>query len=254
MGMKRMRSIPHESPLTMLIPLGVLAVGALFAGLVFSHEFIGEGGVNFGKARYILQPGNHILEAREGVPEFAKQLPTVLMVFGFFVAVLFYILAPSIPGRLAQVTKPLYEFLLNKWYFDELYDLIFVRPAFWLGRLFWKGGDGAIIDRLGPDGVAARVVDVTGRVVKLQSGYIYHYAFAMLVGLAAVDHLVCGRGSPLMFGFGILSCIVFLPLAGAGFILALRGDDEATLGKRAPRRARHDRDRLSLVALCLCEV
>jgi NADH-quinone oxidoreductase subunit L len=82
--------------------------------------------------------------------------------------------------------KPLYEFLLNKWYFDELYDLIFVRPAFWLGRLFWKGGDGAIIDRLGPDGVAARVVDVTGRVVKLQSGYIYHYAFAMLVGLAAV--------------------------------------------------------------------
>ncbi len=78
------------------------------------------------------------------------------------------------------------SFLLNKWYFDELYDLIFVRPAFWLGRLFWKGGDGAIIDRLGPDGVAARVVDVTGRVVKLQSGYIYHYAFAMLIGVAAL--------------------------------------------------------------------
>jgi NADH-quinone oxidoreductase subunit L len=108
------------------------------------------------------------------------------MVFGFFVAAIFYLLAPSIPVRLAQALKPLYEFLLNKWYFDELYDLIFVRPAFWLGRLFWKGGDGAIIDRLGPDGVAARVVDVTGRVVKLQSGYIYHYAFAMLVGLAAV--------------------------------------------------------------------
>ena len=107
--------------------------------------------------------------------------------------------------------------------------MIFVRPAFWLGRLFWKGGDGAIIDRLGPDGVAARVVDVTGRVVKLQSGYIYHYAFAMLVGLAAVITWYVASGSSLMFGFGILSCIVFLPLVGAGFILALRGNDEATL-------------------------
>jgi NADH-quinone oxidoreductase subunit L len=176
---------PHESPLTMLIPLGVLAVGAVFAGLVFVHEFIGEGETGFWKGALYLAPGNHILEAREGVPEFAKQLPTLLMVFGFFLAVLFYVLAPSIPGRLARGAKPLYEFLLNKWYFDELYDMIFVRPAFWLGRLFWKGGDGAIIDRLGPDGVAAWVVDMTGRVVKLQSGYIYHYAFAMLAGLAA---------------------------------------------------------------------
>ena len=95
-------------------------------------------------------------------------------------------MAPSIPAWLARIFRPLYEFLLNKWYFDELYDMIFVRPAFWLGRLFWEGGDGAIIDRLGPDGVAARVVDLTGRVVKLQTGYLYHYAFAMLTGLAAV--------------------------------------------------------------------
>jgi len=177
---------PHESPFSMLIPLGVLAVGALFAGLIFSHDFIGEGGPEFWKGALYLGPDNHILEAREDIPGFAKQLPTLLMVVGFLVAVLFYFLAPSLPGRLARGAKPLYEFLLNKWYFDELYDAIFVRPAFSLGRLFWKGGDGAIIDRLGPDGVAARVVDVTGRVVKLQSGYIYHYAFAMLVGLAAV--------------------------------------------------------------------
>jgi len=175
---------PHESPLTMLIPLGVLAAGALFAGLVFSHVFIGEGASEFWKAALYLD--DHMLEAREDVPMLAKQLPTLLMVLGFLVAVLFYVLAPAMPDRLARGLKPLYEFLLNKWYFDELYDVIFVRPAFWLGRLFWKGGDGAIIDRLGPDGVAARVVDVTGRVVKLQSGYIYHYAFAMLVGLAAV--------------------------------------------------------------------
>jgi NADH-quinone oxidoreductase subunit L len=176
---------PHESPFSMLIPLGVLAVGALFAGLIFSHDFIGEGGPEFWKGALYLRPDNHILEAREDIPGFAKQLPTLLMVVGFLVAVLFYFLAPSLPGRLARGAKPLYEFLLNKWYFDELYDAIFVRPAFSLGRLFWKGGDGAIIDRLGPDGVAARVVDVTGRVVKLQSGYIYHYAFAMLAGLAA---------------------------------------------------------------------
>jgi NADH-quinone oxidoreductase subunit L len=177
---------PHEAPLPMLIPLGVLAVGALFAGLVFSHDFIGEGSAEFWKAALYLSPGNHILEAREDIPMLAKQLPTLLMVAGFLVALLFYKLMPSLPGKLAQAARPLYLFLLNKWYFDELYDAIFVRPAFWLGRLFWKGGDGAIIDRLGPDGVAARVVDVTGRVVKLQSGYIYHYAFAMLVGLAAV--------------------------------------------------------------------
>ncbi|HUZ91390.1 MAG TPA: NADH-quinone oxidoreductase subunit L, partial [Methylocella sp.] len=177
---------PHESPLSMLIPLGVLALGALFAGLVFSHDFIGEGGAEFWKGALYLGANNHILEAREDVPGYAKQLPTLLMALGFFIAALFYLVAPEIPVRLAQSARPLYKFLLNKWYFDELYDALFVRPAFWLGRLFWKGGDGAIIDRLGPDGVAARVVDVTGRVVKLQSGYIYHYAFAMLVGLAAV--------------------------------------------------------------------
>ncbi|HUI21991.1 MAG TPA: NADH-quinone oxidoreductase subunit L [Methylocella sp.] len=177
---------PHESPLSMLIPLGVLALGALFAGLAFSYNFIGEGGSEFWKGALYSGAYNHLLEAREEVPWYAKQLPTLLMILGFLIAVWFYLLAPSVPVRLAKATKPLYEFLLNKWYFDELYDVIFVRTAFWLGRLFWKGGDGAIIDRLGPDGVAARVVDVTGRVVKLQSGYIYHYAFAMLVGLAAV--------------------------------------------------------------------
>jgi NADH-quinone oxidoreductase subunit L len=177
---------PRESPLVMLIPLAVLALGSLIAGIVFSHDFIGEGWSGFWKGSLYLGPYNHFLEAREEVPEFVKLLPTALMVFGFLVAGLFYILAPSISVRLAQATRPLYEFLLNKWYFDELYDAIFVRPAFWLGRLFWKGGDGAIIDRFGPDGIAARVIDITGRVVRLQSGYLYHYAFAMLVGLAVV--------------------------------------------------------------------
>lgn len=177
---------PHESPLVVLIPLGILALGSLFAGLVFAHDFIGEGYSEFWKSALYLSPDNHILETREHVPGFAKQLPTLLMGFGFLVALLFYILAPSLPARLAKSFRPLYEFLLNKWYFDELYDLIFVRPAFWIGKLFWQGGDLGTIDRFGPDGIAARVIDVTGRVIKLQSGYIYHYAFAMLVGLAAV--------------------------------------------------------------------
>ncbi len=177
---------PQESPLTMLIPLGALAVGALFAGAVFAHDFIGSGWEGFWKGALFLGADNHILEARENIPPFARHLPTLMMFFGSLAAVLLYLVAPSIPRRLAQIVRPLYELLLNKWYFDELYDVIFVRPAFWLGRLFWQGGDGAIIDRFGPDGVAAWVVDMTGRVVKLQSGYIYHYAFAMLVGLAAV--------------------------------------------------------------------
>ncbi|SFK13973.1 NADH-quinone oxidoreductase subunit L [Methylocapsa palsarum] len=177
---------PHESPITMLAPLGVLALGALFAGFIFHNYFIGEGVAEFWKNSLYFGPGNHILEEMEHIPELAKQAPTLLMVVGFLTALYVYILAPGTAARLANAMPALYRFLLNKWYFDELYDKIFVRPAFWLGRLFWKGGDGAIIDRLGPDGVAARVIDVTGRAVKLQTGYIYNYAFAMLVGVAAV--------------------------------------------------------------------
>ncbi|WOJ88467.1 NADH-quinone oxidoreductase subunit L [Methylocapsa polymorpha] len=177
---------PHESPFVMLLPLLVLAIGALFAGFWFHHDFIGEGAAEFWKGALYLGPDNHILEEREDIPRLVAQVPTILMGVGFVVALYFYILAPKTPAWLARHAHHLYEFLLNKWYFDELYDFLFVRPAFWLGRFFWKEGDGAVIDRLGPDGVAARVVDVTGRVVKLQSGYIYQYAFAMLIGLAAV--------------------------------------------------------------------
>jgi NADH-quinone oxidoreductase subunit L len=97
-----------------------------------------------------------------------------------------YIADKTAPARLAKVNPLLYNFLLNKWYFDELYDFLFVRPALWLGRVFWKGGDGFIIDGMGPDGVSARVLDVTRNVVRLQTGYVYHYAFAMLLGVAAL--------------------------------------------------------------------
>jgi NADH-quinone oxidoreductase subunit L len=109
-----------------------------------------------------------------------------MMVIGFLIAWQFYIRRPDMPVELARQRDVLYRFLLNKWYFDELYEIIFVRPTKWVGRLLWKGGDGWLIDGFGPDGVSARVVDVTNRVVKLQTGYLYHYAFAMLIGVAAL--------------------------------------------------------------------
>ncbi len=110
--------------------------------------------------------------------------PTVMMIIGFLVAFQFYIRRPDIPVRLARDQRVLYEFLLNKWYFDEIYDFLIVRPLLWLGRVLWKGGDGFVIDGFGPDGVSARVLDVTRNVVRLQTGYLYHYAFAMLIGVA----------------------------------------------------------------------
>jgi len=177
----------HESPGIMTGPLLVLAVGALFAGLAFHGVFIGEGYGEFWKG--VLAGGDHpeILEAmHHGVPMWAKYLPTVLMVVGFGTAYLFYVVNPRIPVELARRHDVLYRFLLNKWYFDEIYDLLFVRSARCLGRFLWKTGDGRIIDGLGPDGISARVVDVTRGVVRLQSGYVYHYAFAMLIGIAAL--------------------------------------------------------------------
>ena len=177
---------PHESPTVMLIPLGLLACGALFAGLAFHSAFIGHGYDEFWKKAIYSGPDNHIIHAMQEIPHAVGFVPFVMMVGGFLGALYVYVIAPGTAQRIAAANPLLYKFLLNKWYFDELYHLIFVRPAFWLGRLFWKGGDGRIIDGLGPDGVSARVIDVTNRVVRLQTGYVYHYAFAMLIGVAAL--------------------------------------------------------------------
>jgi NADH-quinone oxidoreductase subunit L len=108
------------------------------------------------------------------------------MAAGFAVAWYFYITNPLVPFGLAKRFRGLHQFLLNAWYFDALYDRVFVRPAKWLGRFLWKTGDGRIIDGIGPDGVAARVIDITNRAIKLQTGYIYTYAFVMLVGVALI--------------------------------------------------------------------
>jgi NADH-quinone oxidoreductase subunit L len=175
----------HESPNVMLVPLAVLALGAAFAGVVFRHWFIGGGSEGFWKGSLFIGPDNRILEEIESAPWIVSLLPTLMMLGGLFVAYYMYVVDKKAPAQLANGNPLLYRFLLNKWYFDELYDFLFVRPAFWLGRLFWKGGDGLIIDGLGPDGLSARVLDVTRNVVRLQTGYIYHYAFAMLIGVAA---------------------------------------------------------------------
>jgi NADH-quinone oxidoreductase subunit L len=174
----------HEAPLWMLVPIGVLAVGSIFAGFPFKELFAGGGVEEFFRESLKMNP--HIIEDMEGIPEWAKFLPTAMMALGFVVSWLFYIRRPYLPVELAGQQPLLYNFLLNKWYFDELYDLIFVRPAKWIGRFLWKFGDGYIIDGFGPDGVSARVLDVTRNVVRLQTGYLYHYAFAMLIGVAGL--------------------------------------------------------------------
>lgn len=206
----------HESPAVMLIPLAVLAVGAVLAGFVFQPYFIGDLAAAFwdkslvagtgatdavGAATAIaVQDVQHAVSgaghaaagagaaagAAHGAhhpPEWVMWSATIAMLAGFALSYLYYVVAPWLPQATARAFRPIYLFFLNKWYFDELYDVLFVRPAFAIGRLLWKGGDGAIIDGT-IDGTAKGVVWTTGRVVKLQTGYVYHYAFAMLIGVA----------------------------------------------------------------------
>jgi NADH-quinone oxidoreductase subunit L len=174
----------HESPLWMLVPIGILAAGSILAGFPFKELFAGHGVEEFFRESVKMNP--HIIEDMHHIPETIAFLPTLMMALGFLVSWLFYIRRPYLPVELAKEQPLLYQFLLNKWYFDELYDLIFVRPTKSIGRFLWKGGDGYIIDGFGPDGVSARVLDVTRNVVRLQTGYLYHYAFAMLIGVAGL--------------------------------------------------------------------
>jgi NADH-quinone oxidoreductase subunit L len=171
----------HESPLTMLVPLGLLALGAVFAGMAFAHFFIGEGAAEFWRGSLFVPKG-----AEGELPVWVELAPLTVTIIGFAVAYYYYILHPDLPRKLAARKGMLYLFLYNKWYFDELYDLIFVRPAFFIGRFLWKKGDGMIIDGLGPDGISARVLDAARGAVRLQSGYVYHYALAMLLGVVAL--------------------------------------------------------------------
>ncbi|MBV9569969.1 MAG: NADH-quinone oxidoreductase subunit L [Alphaproteobacteria bacterium] len=174
----------HEAPRTMLAPLAVLAVGALFAGALFDHLFVGGEARDFWRGAIALAAGHE--NAEEHLPIWVEFGPFVATILGFAIAWYYYILRPELPAQMAARRSLIYLFLYNKWYFDELYNFLFVRPALWLGRVLWKVGDGRIIDGLGPDGISARVLDATRGAVRLQSGYVYQYAFVMIVGVVAL--------------------------------------------------------------------
>lgn len=176
----------HESPMVMLLPLLLLGIGALFAGVAFHDYFFGHHYAEFWKGALFTLPENQILEEFHHVPLWVKWSPFFAMALGFVTAWYMYIKNPAAPKKLAEQQWMLYQFLLNKWYFDELYDFLFVRSSKALGRFLWKKSDVAVIDRYGPNGVASAVGGLTEKVVRLQSGYLYHYAFAMLIGIAAL--------------------------------------------------------------------
>ncbi len=175
----------HESPWVMLIPLIVLAIGAAAFGWLGYGYFVGAHSAGFWKSAILVLPGHDALARAEDIPVVIAYLPLVCGIAGIALAYLFYIVDVRLPQRLAQRYRELYLFLLNKWYFDELYDLLFVRPAMALGDGLWKSGDGAVIDGLGPNGIAALTRDLARQASRLQTGYLYHYAFVMLIGLAA---------------------------------------------------------------------
>jgi len=173
----------HESPKVMILPLVVLATGAVLAGWATYELFVGHRASDFWGNAILILPGHDALENAHHVPALVKYSPLIVGALGIALAYLFYIQRTDLPGKLAGRFQGVYQFLLNKWYFDELYDRIFVRPCFFLGNRLWKVGDGTLIDGLGPDGISSAVRVMARRVAALQSGYLYHYAFAMLIGV-----------------------------------------------------------------------
>ena len=190
---ERVMAHVHEAPAVMWVPLVGLAIGAIVIGYLMLPMVATD--IDFWGTSILVLPIHNALEEAHHVDFWVKALPMAVGVLGIGGAFLFYVLRPELPGVLATRARPVYLFLLNKWYFDELYDFLFVRSAKYLGRNLWKQGDGAVIDGIGPDGLAAATLSVARRAVKLQSGYVYHYAFAMLLGLAAIVtwYLIAGR-------------------------------------------------------------
>ncbi|MEC7669025.1 MAG: proton-conducting transporter membrane subunit, partial [Pseudomonadota bacterium] len=225
-GDKHTHEHAHESPMVMLAPLGVLALGAVFSGMVWYNSFFGHTdtvakffGVPYAEAtehgaddaahkaddahgeegehHYVFtgQPGegaiyqapdNHVLTEAHEVPKWVKVSPFIAMIIGLATAYWFYIVNPALPKRLAESQRPLYQFLLNKWYFDEIYDFVFVKPAMAIGRFLWKRGDGQVIDG-SINGVAMGIIPFFTRLAgRAQSGYIFTYAFAMVIGIAVL--------------------------------------------------------------------
>ena len=221
-GDKHTHEHAHESPTVMLVPLGVLALGAVFAGAIWYGSFFGKTNevVKFfggeytapsqdlvetvadrspkaselayvmdsapGEAAIYMRPENTILHEAHYVPTWVKLSPFIAMVIGLLMAVWFYIVNPELPKRLSENQRPLYLFLLNKWYFDEIFDFLIVKPARSLGNLLWKKGDGDVIDG-SINGVAMGIIPFFTRLAgRAQSGYIFTYAFAMVIGIVVL--------------------------------------------------------------------
>ena len=170
----------------MLVPLLLLAFGAVAAGFVFVDHFVGDGWRDFWRGAIFNGVGNQVLEHAHHAPTWVKWSPFVVSAIGFAAAFYVYILREGMGAALAARKGPLWTFLYNKWFFDELYEATFVRGAKALGDLFWKGGDQKIIDGFGPDGVSAVSYAVGRQAGRVQSGYVYHYAFVMLLGVAGL--------------------------------------------------------------------
>ena len=177
---KKVMSHIHESPSVMLTPLMILAAGALFAGYVFYEAFVGHHPM-WGHSLLILE-GNNTVEAAHHVPYWVKKLPVVMGVLGLVLGWVFYNRFTNLPSVSTKIFKPIHTLLFNKWFFDELYNKLWVQPALWFGRLFWKS-DKNVVDGLGPDGVAKTSLNIAGLLSRFQSGYVFHYAFVMMIGL-----------------------------------------------------------------------
>jgi NADH-quinone oxidoreductase subunit L len=176
----------HESPNVMMIPLYLLALGAVLAGMEFYRDFVGHHEAEFWGAAIFNSPDNHVLHDSHSVPTLVKLAPFFAMLLGLGIAYQMYIRKPHLPAQLAAEHHWLYQFLLNKWYFDEIYEFLFVNPAKAIGRFLWKRGDGSVIDGF-LNGLAMGIVPMLTRFAgRVQSGYLFHYAFAMLIGIAAL--------------------------------------------------------------------
>ncbi|NWE53018.1 NADH-quinone oxidoreductase subunit L [Brevundimonas sp. P7753] len=176
---------PHESPLPMVVPLLVLSIGAVFAGMIFAPHFIGHHEAEFWRGAIFVGSNNHVLHESHNVPTWVKWSPLVVTLLGTFAAFWIYVLKEGVAKQWADRKGPLWTFLYNKWFFDELYDAVFVKGAKALGDFFWKIGDVKIIDGLGPNGAAWASLKSAGWLSRFQSGFVYFYAFVMLIGVAA---------------------------------------------------------------------